>query len=53
MLEAHFLGGGGGGGGSGVRDMAPPSLGDFGSKLFPHIKTYFMQIGHCYLKTTI
>ena len=44
-------------GSSGVRDVAPPSLGQLGAKffemLFPHFKTYFMQISHCYLWTTI
>ena len=44
-------------GGIGVRDMAPPSLGNLGTKFsemsFPHFKTYFTQIGHCYLKTII
>ena len=39
-----FLGRGGGGEGSGVRDTAPPSLGNLGAKLsemsFPHFKTY-------------
>ena len=50
-----FLRGGGGGeGGIGVRDMAPPSLGNlrakFSERSFPHFKTYCtMQIGHCYL----
>ena len=38
-----------GGGDIGVRDIAPPSLGDLGAKFsetsFPHFKTYFMQIG--------
>ena len=43
-----------GGGGSGVRGMALPLLGNLGAKfsemLFPHFKTYFMQIiGRCYL----
>lgn len=41
-------------GGIGVRDMAPPSLGNlrakFAERSFPHFKTYCtMQIGHCYL----
>ena len=44
-------------GGIGVRDMAPPSLGNLGTKFsemsFPHFKTYFTPIGHCYLKTII
>ena len=44
-------------GGIGVRDIAPPSLGNLGTKFsemsFPHFKTYFTQIGHCYLKTII
>ena len=44
-------------GGIGVRDMAPPSLGNLGAKFsetsFPHFKTYFTQIGRCYLKTII
>ena len=50
----HFPWGGGGGGGSGVRGMALPLLGNLGAKfsetLFPHFKTYFMQIiARCYL----
>ena len=44
-------------GGSGVRDMAPPLLGNLGAKFsetsFPHFKTSFTQIGRCYLYTTI
>ena len=44
-------------GGIGVRDIAPPSLGNLGTKFsemsFPHFKTYFAQIGRCYLKTII
>ena len=36
----------GGGGDSGVRDMDPPSLGNF---LFPYFKTYFTQIFCRYL----
>ena len=44
-------------GGSGARDMAPPLLGNIGAKFSetssPHFKTYFTQIGHCHLKTTI
>ena len=44
-------------GGIGVRDIAPPSLGNLGTKFsemsFPHFKTYFTQIGCCYLKTII
>ena len=44
-------------GGIGVRDMAPPSQGNLGAKFsetsFPHVKTYFTQIGRCYLKTII
>ena len=51
--EAHFPGGRGGGGGNGLRDMAPPSRGNLGAKFsetsFPHFKTYFTQIDHCYL----
>ena len=39
-------GGGGGRGGSGVRDMDPPSLGNF---LFPYFKTCFTQICCRYL----
>ena len=46
-----------GAGGSGVRDMTPPLLGNLGAKFsetsFPHFKTYFTQIGRCYLYTTI
>ena len=38
--------GGGGGGDGGVRDMDPPSLGNF---LFPYFKTYFTQICCRYL----
>ena len=42
--------------GSGVREMAPLLLGNLGAKFsemsFPHFKTYFTQIGHCYLYTT-
>ena len=50
----HWRGGGGWGGGSGVRGMVLPLLGNLGAKfsetLFPHFKTYFMQIiGRCYL----
>ena len=44
-------------GGSGVQDMAPPLLGNLGAKFsetsFSHFKTYFMQIDHCFLCTTI
>ena len=44
---------GGGEGGSGVRDMAAPLLGNVGAEfsetLFPHFKTYFLQIDCCYL----
>ena len=43
----------GGEGGSGVRDMAAPLLGNVGAEfsetLFPHFKTYFLQIDCCYL----
>ena len=43
--------------GSGVRDMALLSLGNLGAKFsemsFPHFKTYFTQICHCHLWTTI
>ena len=60
MHQRHtFLGGGGGGGGggreggSGVKDKASTLLWNLGAKfsemLFPHFKTYFMQISHCYL----
>ena len=39
----------------GVQDMSPPFLGNLGAKFsemsFPH--TYFTQIDHCYLNTTI
>ena len=52
-----FSWGGGGGGGDGKRGMAPLSLRNLGAEfsetLFSHVTTYFMQIGHCYLKTTI
>ena len=38
---------------SGERGMALHSLGNLGVKFsemsFPHFKTYFTQIGHCYL----
>ena len=55
--EAHFpggnVGGGGGGKGSEVRDMFLPSLRNLRAKFsemsFPHLKTYFTQIGCCYL----
>ena len=44
---------GGGGGGSEVRDMTLPSQGNLGAKFsemsFPHLKTYFTQIGRFYL----
>ena len=50
--EEHFPGGWGGGG-HGLMDMAPPSRGNLGAKFsetsFPHFKTYFTQIDHCYL----
>ena len=40
-------------GAGGVRDMALSSLGNLGAKFsemsFPHFKTYFTQIHHCYL----
>ena len=36
--------------------MAPPLLGNLGAKLsemsFPHFKTYYTQIGRCYLFNT-
>ena len=39
------------------RDTAPPPLRNLGAEFFEmsfsHFTTYFMQIGHCYLKTTI
>ena len=42
--------------GSGVWDMAPPLLGNLGAKFsemsFPHFKTYYTQIGRCYLFNT-
>ena len=42
--------------GSGVRDMALPLLGNLGAKFsemsFPHFKTYYTQIGRCYLFNT-
>ena len=52
--EAHFpRGNGGGGRGSEVRDMTLPLLRDLGAKVsemtFLHLKTYFKQIGCCYL----
>ena len=55
--EANFPGGngrqGGGGGGSEVRDMTLLSQGNLGAKFsemsFPHLKTYFTQIGRFYL----
>ena len=47
------MGGRGGGGGSEVRDMTLPSQGNLGAKFsemsFPHLKTYFTQIGRFYL----
>ena len=40
-------------GGSGGRDIAPLSLGNLTAKFsdtsFPYLKTYFTQIGLCYL----
>ena len=50
MHQRHtFLGGGG----SEVKDMASTSLRNLGAKFselsFPHFKTYFMQISHCYI----
>ena len=42
----YFSKRGGGRGDGGVRDMDPPSLGNF---LFPHFKTYFTQICCRYL----
>ena len=49
---AHFRGQAG----SGVREIAPLLLGNLGAKFsemsFPHFKTYFTQIGRCYLYTT-
>ena len=47
---------GGGGGGSGVRDMALFLLGNLRAKFsetLPPFKTYFTQIAHCHLQTTI
>ena len=48
-----FLGEMGGRGGSEVRDMTLPLRGNLGAKFsemsFPHLKTYFMQIGRFYL----
>ena len=42
-----------GGGGSEVRDITLPSHGNLGAKFsemsFPHLKTYFTQIGRFYL----
>ena len=56
MHQRHtFLGGGGGGGGGGseVKDTASTSLWNLGAKFpemsFPHFKTYFMQMSHCYI----
>ena len=46
----------GGGGGSGVRDMALFLLGNLRAKFsetLPPFKTYFTQIAHCHLQTTI
>ena len=41
---------------SGVRDMAPPLLGNLGAKFsemsFPHFKTYYTKICRCYLLNT-
>ena len=44
-----------GAGDSGVRNMALPFLGgaNFSETSIPHFQTYFMQIGHNYLYTTI
>ena len=42
----YFSKGRGGRGDGGVRDMDPPSLGNF---LFPYFKTYFTQICYRYL----
>ena len=53
--EANFPRGNGrqGGGDSEVRDMTLPSQGNLGAKFsemsFPHLKTYFTQIGRFYL----
>ena len=50
------IGGWGGGGGSGVRDMALFLLGNLRAKFsetLPPFKTYFTQIAHCHLQTTI
>ena len=49
-----FLGEMGGWGvGSEVRDMTLPTLRNLGPKFsemsFPHLKTYFTQIGRCFL----
>ena len=47
---------GGGGGSSGVRDMALFLLGNLRAKFsetLPPFKTYFTQIAHCHLQTTI
>ena len=47
---------GGGWGGSGVRDMALLLLGNLRAKFsetLPPFKTYFTQIAHCHLQTTI
>ena len=47
----HFPGGREGD--SGVKDMAHPRFGNLGAKFsetsFPHFKTCFTQIGHCYI----
>ena len=41
-------------GSSGVKNMALPSLGNLGAKFsemsFRHFKSYFTQIGFCYLQ---
>ena len=53
--EANFPRGNGRrrGGGSEVRDITLPSQGNLGAKFseisFPHLKTYFTQIGRFYL----
>ena len=53
MHQRHTFLGGGGGGGSGVKDKASTLLWNLGAKfsemLFPHFKTYFMQISRCYI----
>ena len=53
LQSCTFLGCGGGGGGGGEEESEGhgPSLGGvkFFETSFPHFRTYFTQISHCYL----